>query len=71
MDVDVLFASVAVSDLVRAQERYERFFARPPDIVPNEQEVMWKATDSAWVYVIDDEGCAGHGVITLAVPHLE
>lgn len=32
---------------------------------------MWKATDSAWVNVIDDEGRAGHGVTTLAAPHLE
>ncbi|MGH9920411.1 MAG: hypothetical protein ACRD6W_16275, partial [Nitrososphaerales archaeon] len=47
VDIDVLFASAAVSDLGRAQEWYERFFDRPPDIVPNEHEVMWKATDSA------------------------
>ncbi|MGH9292828.1 MAG: VOC family protein [Acidimicrobiales bacterium] len=71
MDIDVLFASSAVSDLGRAQEWYEAFFGRPPDVVPNEHEVMWKATDSAWVYVIDDAGRAGHGVITLAVPQLE
>lgn len=71
MDIDVLFVSAAVSDLGCAQEWYERFFGRPPDIIPNEQEVMWKATGSAWVYVIDDVARAGHGFITLAVPDLE
>lgn len=71
MDIDVLFACAAVSDLDRAQEWYARFFGRPPDLVPNEQEAMWKATGSAWVCVVQDAGLAGRGVITLAVPHLD
>jgi len=70
MDIDVLFASAAVSDLGRAQGWYERFFGRPPDIVPNKQELIWKANDSAWVYVIYDVERAGHGVITWLCPTL-
>jgi len=71
MEIDVLFASVAVSDLEPARAWYERFFGRPADIVPNDDEVMWKATDSAWVYVIRDGARAGHGVVTVAVSNLE
>jgi hypothetical protein len=41
MDIDVLpSASGAVSGIGRAQEWHARFFGRPPDLVPNEQEVM-------------------------------
>lgn len=70
MDIDVLFASVAVSDLELARAWYELFFGRPVDIVPNDDEVMWKATDSAWVYVTRDSARAGNSVVTLAVPDL-
>lgn len=32
---------------------------------------MWKATESAWVSAVEDARRAGHGAITLPVPHLE
>ena len=54
MEIDVLFASVAVRDLDLSRAWYDRFFGRPADIVPNDDEVMWKATDTAWLYVIRD-----------------
>ncbi len=71
MDIDVLFASVAVRDLEISREWYGRFFGRPADVVPNEFEVMWKANDSAWVYVIDDSERAGGTVVAMAVPNVE
>ena len=71
MEIDVVFASVAVRDLDLSRSWYGRFFGRPADIVPNDDEVMWKATDTAWVYVIRDSARAGHGVVTLAVSNLE
>lgn len=45
MDVDVLFAGIRVSDFEAAQTWYERFFARPADVVAHENEVMWQVTD--------------------------
>ncbi len=71
MEIDVLFASVAVRDLDLSRAWYDRFFGRPADIVPNDDEVMWKATDTAWLYVIRDGARAGHGVVTLAVSNLD
>jgi hypothetical protein len=37
MDVDVLFAGLAVTDFEEAQAWYDRFFGRVPDIVANDK----------------------------------
>jgi hypothetical protein len=71
MEIDVLSASVPVRDLDLSRAWYDRFFGRPADIVPNDDEVIWKATDTAWVNVIRDGPPAGHGVVTLAVSNLD
>jgi hypothetical protein len=55
MDVDVLFAGAAVTDFEEAQTWYERFFGRAPDIVANDEEVMWKLTGAGWLYVVRDQ----------------
>ena len=67
----MLFAGVAVADHPAAVTWYSRLFGRPPDIVPNEHEVMWRCTDSAWLYVIADSGRAGRALVTLCVPDLD
>jgi predicted enzyme related to lactoylglutathione lyase len=69
--MDVLFAGIPVSDLARAVDWYTRLFGRPPDIVPNQQEVMWQVTDSGWLYVLDDADRAGGSVVTIAVSDLD
>lgn len=70
-DVEVLFAAVTVADLDGAVAWYTRLFGRPADIVPNDDEVMWRLTDSAWLYVLRDEKRAGHGLVTLCVADLD
>jgi predicted enzyme related to lactoylglutathione lyase len=71
MDADVLFVGVAVNDFVKAQAWYERLFARPPDVVAHEHEVMWQVTDRAWLYIVRKPEHAGHSIVTVAVPDIE
>ena len=70
-DVEVLFAAVMVADLDRAVAWYARLFGRPADIVPNDNEVMWRLADAAWLYVLRDEKRAGHALVTLCVADLD
>jgi predicted enzyme related to lactoylglutathione lyase len=70
MTIDVLFASLPVADLREAIPWYERLFGRAADIVPNENEVMWRMTDSGWIYVMEDAGRAGGTVVAIAVSDL-
>lgn len=70
-DIEVLFACVTVTDLDGAVAWYARLFGRPADIVPNDDEVMWRCADSAWLYVLRDEKRAGHAVATLCVADLD
>jgi catechol 2,3-dioxygenase-like lactoylglutathione lyase family enzyme len=71
MDFDVLFTGVPVSDFQAAQDWYERFFGRPPDIVAHELEVMWRVTDGGWLYILRDPERAGNGIVAIAVPDIE
>ena len=71
MTIEVLFASVPVADLREAIPWYEQLFGRVADIVPNENEVMWRMTGNGWIYVIEDTGRAGTTVVTIAVSDLE
>lgn len=69
--MEVLFASVPVADLEAAVPWYEQLFGRAPDIVPNENEVMWRVTDNGWLYVMRDPERAGRTVVTISVTSLE
>lgn len=71
VDVEVAFIAVPVSALAIALEFFERLFGRAPDIVPNDEEVMWRLTDSAWLYVLADAAHAGHATATLSVSDLD
>jgi predicted enzyme related to lactoylglutathione lyase len=70
-DIEVLFAAVTVADLDAAVAWYGRLFGRPADIVPNDNEVMWRLADAAWLYVVRDEKRAGHALVTLCVADLD
>jgi hypothetical protein len=50
---------------------YERFFARPADVVAHENEVMWQVTDRSWLYIVRDADRAGNGIVAMAVPDIE
>ena len=69
--MEVVFASVPVADLEVGIPWYARLFGRPPDIVPNDNEVMWRVTDGGWLYVIKDPERAGRTVVTISVADLE
>jgi len=71
MDVDVLFAGVAVSDFKAAQGWYDRFFARTADVVAHDEEVMWQVTDGGWLYIVRDEDHAGNSIVAMAVSDIE
>ena len=66
-----LFAGMPVARIEPAREWYERFVGRPPDMAPNEREVVWRLTTGGSIYVVADEGRAGMGLLTLMVDDLD
>jgi predicted enzyme related to lactoylglutathione lyase len=68
--MEVLFASVPVTDLHAAMGWYEQLFGRPADLVPNENEAMWCVAGNGWLYVIEDLERAGRTVVTISVNNL-
>src|SRR3954447_23477144 len=71
MAMDVLFAGLPVRDFPGSQDWYVRLFGRAPDVVAHETEVMWRVTDTGWVYVVQDPERAGHGLVAISVPDLQ
>jgi predicted enzyme related to lactoylglutathione lyase len=71
MDVDVLFAGIAVTDFDDAQTWYERFFGRAPDVVANDAEVMWHVTGAGWLYIVRDAQHAGNSIVAMAVSDID
>lgn len=57
--MDVLFAGLPVHEFSGSYEWYMRLFGRPADVVAHEHEVMWRVTDSGWLYIVEDPECAG------------
>jgi predicted enzyme related to lactoylglutathione lyase len=70
-DIRLLFAGVAVSDLEGGVAWYEALFGRPADVVVNDKEVMWKLSDTSWLYVVLDPDRAGGGLVALSVADLD
>jgi predicted enzyme related to lactoylglutathione lyase len=71
MAIDVLFAAIAVSGLASSAGWYARLFGRDPDVLVNDDEVMWRVAGSGWLYVVVDLERAGRSVATVAVPDLD
>ena len=69
--MEVLFASVPVTDLRGARGWYEQVIGRPADIVPNEDEVMWCVAGHGWLCVVQDPERAGRTVVTVSVSNLD
>jgi hypothetical protein len=44
MSVTHVFAGIPVADFDAALPWYERFAARPPDLVPHSREAAWQLT---------------------------
>jgi hypothetical protein len=70
-DIQVLFSGVPVSDFGRSSGWYADLLGRPPDVLVNSDESMWRITDSAWLYVVRDENRAGRSVVTFLVADLD
>lgn len=66
-----MFAGVPTSDLALAVEWYSSLLGRPPDIKPNDTEVMWRLNDGAWLLVLLDPERAGSALVNVAVPDLD
>jgi predicted enzyme related to lactoylglutathione lyase len=71
MVMEVLFAGVRVRDLQAAVEWYSRLFGRDPDMVPNEQEVMWRVAEGGWLYVVQAAELAGMSIVSICVDDLD
>src|SRR4051794_7836590 len=71
MTMEVLFAGVRVRSLAAAIDWYGRLFDRPADIVPNEQEAMWRVADGGWLFVVEDAEAAGKCLVTISVDDLD
>ena len=71
MDVDVLFAGVPVTDFARARAWYVRLFGREPDILANDEEVLWQVAGAGWLYVVADVARAGGALVAMAVADLD
>ena len=71
MDVDITFTGVPVSELGTAREFFERLFGRPADVLVAADEVMWRVSASAWLYVVVDAARAGNALAALSVSDLE
>jgi hypothetical protein len=71
MPIDVLFAGVATADLKAATVWYEALLGRPANVIVNDNEVMWRIREGAWLYLLRDPGHAGHALVTVSVPDLD
>jgi predicted enzyme related to lactoylglutathione lyase len=69
--IEVAFTGVPVSDLTRGQDFFERLLGSPPDVLVNENEVMWQVAEAAWLYVVVDPPRAGHALAAFSVPDLD
>ncbi len=71
MDIEVAFIGVPVSDLDTGRDFFERLLGSPPDVLVNENEVMWQVAEAAWLYVVVDPARAGHALTALSVGDLD
>lgn len=71
MTMDVLFAGVPVREFTGSLEWYTRLFGRPADVVAHEHEVMWRVTDTGWLYIVHEPERAGRSLVAISVRNLE
>ena len=71
MDVEIAFTGVPVSELASGRDFFERLLGRAADVEVNEDEVMWRLAEAAWLYVVVDAARAGHALVALSVADLD
>jgi catechol 2,3-dioxygenase-like lactoylglutathione lyase family enzyme len=65
-----LFAGLPVRNFASARAWYERLLGEPA-FLPHATEAVWTLADDRSVYIVEDAGRAGHGVVTLFVDDLD
>jgi catechol 2,3-dioxygenase-like lactoylglutathione lyase family enzyme len=65
-----LFAGLRVRDLTAARDWYERLLGEPA-FFPNATEVVWTVAADRSLYIQEDPGRAGGGLITVFVDDLD
>jgi len=65
-----LFAGIRVRDLAAARGWYEQLLGEP-SFFPTATEVVWTPADGRSVYIEQDPGRAGAGLVTLFVDDLD
>ena len=65
-----LFAGIRVRDLAAARPWYERLLGEP-SFFPNATEIVWTMADERSLYIEEDPGRAGCGLVTVIVDDLD
>ena len=71
VDAGYVCAGIAVARYEAAAEWYERFFGRPPDVLPHATEAMWLLEGSGAVYIVEDGERAGRSLVAVLVDDLD
>src|ERR1700704_6586416 len=71
MTITNAIASVAVSDLARSIQYYQRLFGRPADSRPMPEVAEWKFEGGGWLQVYQLKERAGASSVTLAVSSID
>jgi len=71
MEIEYVFAGLAVTGVDAAIDWYERLLGKPPDMRPNDREATWRLTETSSVYIVADEDRAGQSAVTMFVDDLD
>jgi glyoxylase I family protein len=66
-----MFAGLPVADYAAAYDWYVLLLGRPADMFPHESEAVWRLVPGGSIYLVEDAGRAGSGLVTLALDDLE
>ena len=62
-----IFAGIPVRDFGSALQWYKRLLGADPTFYPNDVEAVWQLAEDRHVYIIQDAGRAGGGVMMIWV----
>jgi len=65
-----LFAGIRVRDFAAARAWYERLLGET-SFLPHATEAVWMIADERAVYIFEDAGGAGHGLVTIFTDDLD
>ena len=65
-----VFAGLPVADYAAAYDWYV-LLGRPADMFPHDSEAVWRLVPSGSIYLVEDAGRAGSGLVTVALDDLE